>query len=65
MSYIIEVKRLELDDFSRPRLQNIKTKMIYANIDLSDDLLSPNWHTTSKDGEPEYPLRADKEFKLI
>jgi hypothetical protein len=51
---IIKYKELPNDSFGRKRIQNIENKSIYADVSGTGD-----WHTTSKDGEPEAPLRKD------
>jgi len=79
---IIKVKRIEPDHDTRPRLQNIETKAIYADISLGDAEKRPefykelvghweklnipgDWCSTSKDGEPSYPLKQEVVFRLI
>jgi len=65
------VKRLEDDFWSRPRLKNIDNGRIYADVSCGDERYQPrkynisgDWHSTSKDGEPDCPLREDITFYL-
>jgi hypothetical protein len=51
------VKRISDDGWNRPRLRNVVTGAIYANIDLVNNLDSNAWHTVSEDGEPDSPLK--------
>lgn len=78
---ILKVKNISDDGFGRPRLQNIETKKIYADISCGDANnaekyikvagdwnklnIDGDWHTTSKDGEPDCPLKESVIFKLI
>ncbi|HDR7922607.1 hypothetical protein [Bacillus paranthracis] len=48
----IKVKYIGKDSWGRKLYQNIKNKHVYAVVD--------DWYyTTSKDGEPDCPLRKD------
>jgi hypothetical protein len=49
-------KKLVDDFWGRKRIQNVENKRVYA-------LVGGVWHSTSKDGEPDSPLRADLVFK--
>lgn len=55
ISQAIRVKRIEPDEFARPRVQNIETGAIYADVSLGDG----DWHITTLDGEPAYRLNAE------
>lgn len=57
----IKVRRLEPDSFDRPRVQNVENNRIYADVSIGKG----EWCTTSRDGEPEYPLRDDIVFTFI
>ena len=68
----LNVKQLPDDFWSRPRLENAKTGCIYADVSCGDARYQPrkynipgDWHTTTQDGEPEYPLKADIHFEIV
>jgi hypothetical protein len=67
----LRVKQLPPDYWCRPRLKNLDTGRIYADISLGDEKWQPrkynipgDWHTTTRDGEPDCPLREDITFIL-
>ena len=66
----VEVQTLPPDRWSRPRLQNIESHRIYADVSLGRSQSVTNgilgdWHTTTKDGEPLAPLSPAVMLKLI
>jgi hypothetical protein len=62
----IQVKKLQPDDFDRPRLKDIKTGMVFADINLGDPRFGPpDWCTTTRDGEPIASIRKDVVFEVI
>jgi hypothetical protein len=68
----IKVKEISPDEWCRPRLKNIETGRIYADISLGDKKWQPieynipgAWHSTTAEGEPDCPLRKDIQFTLI
>ena len=64
----LRVKQIADDDFSRPRLKNIDTGRIYVDVSLGKMEgkynIHGDWHTASKDGEPDTPLKEDIAFIL-
>jgi len=67
----LRVKALNPDDFGRPRLKNIDTGSIYADVSCGDKKyqfrkynIAGGWHSTAKDGEPDCPLKSDINFIL-
>jgi len=65
----VHVKRLPEDYWSRPRLQNIDSGKIYADISCGDSRYQPreynipgDWHSVTREGEPDCPLKPDIEF---
>ena len=53
------LRQISDDEWGRKRFQNVEDKKrIYADVDGT-------LHTTSKDGEPDTPLRADLDIKVI
>jgi len=51
----IHFKKLAPDYWGRERIQNTESKRIYAKVD-------GRFYSTSKDGEPDCPLRKDIKF---
>lgn len=64
---LIQVKKLPPDDWDRPRLRNIKTGAIYADVNLGNPRFGPpDWCTTTKSsGEPIASIRKDIVFQII
>lgn len=61
----IKVKNMAPDEWNRPRLRNIATKAVYADINLGDPKYGPPaWHTTTEEGEPISPLKSNIVFEL-
>jgi len=65
MTQIIKVKQLEPDGFDRPRVKDINTGMIFAEVTLGDPRFTPDWCTTTKDGEPIASIRDDIRFEIV
>ena len=53
----VGVKRIRQDEWSRERVQNIWTDEIYIDVDGV-------WHTSTSEGEPNYPISKDIIFKF-
>lgn len=76
-----KVKRISDDSYwSYPRLKNIETGKIYADVSLGESECYPYfpngfgqcpsnipgaWHTVTQDGEPDCPLNPNVIFELI
>lgn len=68
----LRVKQLPPDGWCRPRLKNVDTGAIYADVSLGYERYQPvkfnipgDWHTTSPEGEPSFRLRPDVEFEIV
>jgi len=67
----LKVKEILSDDWSRPRLQDIKTGMIFADANCGDGNCNKHgiigdWHTVTTDwGEPISRLKSNVHFTLV
>lgn len=68
----LKVKRIPDDDWCRPRLKNVLTGRIYADVSIGDKRYQPvkynimgAWHSVTQDGEPDCPLKPDINFILV
>lgn len=71
---IIRVKRIDDDEWNRPRLKNLDTGAIYADVSCGDAedypyagkrWLGGVWYSTTAEGEPDCPIRDDVVFALV
>jgi hypothetical protein len=58
---LLRVKKLEPDDFNRPRMKNVDTGSVYVDVSIGKN----EWCASSRDGEPSFLLRDDVVFEII
>lgn len=63
------VREVPADQWSRPRLQNVENGRLYADVSCHGEPrgfnLPGDWHTTTRDGEPDCPLREGVRLHLV
>lgn len=63
MSTVIQVISLGNDEWSRPTLKTVKSGQILVDINLGEG--TPDWYTTTSDGEPLSRIKKDIVFEIV
>jgi len=60
---VVQVVDLGNDEWSRPTLRTVKSGAILVDINLGEG--TPDWHTTTSDGEPLARIKKDIVFEIV
>lgn len=63
MSNVIQVIHIGNDEWSRPTIRTVKSGQILVDINLGEG--TPDWHTTTSDGEPLARVKKDFVFEIV
>ncbi len=63
MNKLRQVEQLGNDEWSRPTLRDVETGAVFVDINLGEG--TPDWHTTTDEGEPLGRIRKDIVFEIV